>query len=627
MYAINLKTEYLKNPMGIDIRNPRLMWNCKDGIRQSAYQIICKDDNEKILWDSGKVTGTAMQAVYNGERLKSRTKVLWKVRLWDENDQEGEWSQETFFELGLMARTNWMARWITGNYEVDRKKRYPVDCFLKEIVIEKEVRKARLYVTACGLYEARIDSRKVGNFCLAPGITDYRKRVQYQTYDVTDMVGKGSHRLTIWLADGWYRGSTGAWGLRNQYGTETKLLAQLELFYEDGTRRIIATDETWRWSNDGPIRFADNKDGEIVEAGRIPSYGGSAKVTSHPVIPAASDNVPVVEKERFVPKMSIAPNGRKLFDFGQNMAGYLEFHVKAQKGQKIHIQCGELLDDEGNLTLRNIQCTRKDFATPLQRIEYTCREGENDYKNTFAVFGFQYAEVDTNVEITEEDITAIAVYSDIRQTGFFESSNPLLNRLVDMTAWSTRGNSLDIPTDCPTRERHGWTGDAQIFFETASYLFDYAAFSRKYMNDVFDWQKKDGKLPQIAPAGGVDFYMSAMNGSVGWSDVGILIPYRFWKIYGDRKILEDYYDRMKKYAHFMMRRCGKWGGPLAKPVKGLSKEARRYFVNCGQSYGEWAEPEEVHKMSWKDCAAPHPEVSTAYTSYVLGIMAEIAKEL
>lgn len=627
MYAINLKTEYLKNPMGIDIRNPRLMWNCKDGIRQSAYQIICKDDNEKILWDSGKVTGTAMQAVYNGERLKSRTKVLWKVRLWDENDQEGEWSQETFFELGLMARTNWMARWITGNYEVDRKKRYPVDCFLKEIVIEKEVRKARLYVTACGLYEARIDSRKVGNFCLAPGITDYRKRVQYQTYDVTDMVGKGSHRLTIWLADGWYRGSTGAWGLRNQYGTETKLLAQLELFYEDGTRRIIATDETWRWSNDGPIRFADNKDGEIVEAGRIPSYGGSAKVTSHPVIPAASDNVPVVEKERFVPKMSIAPNGRKLFDFGQNMAGYLEFHVKAQKGQKIHIQCGELLDDEGNLTLRNIQCTRKDFATPLQRIEYTCREGENDYKTTFAVFGFQYAEVDTNVEITEEDITAIAVYSDIRQTGFFESSNPLLNRLVDMTAWSTRGNSLDIPTDCPTRERHGWTGDAQIFFETASYLFDYAAFSRKYMNDVFDWQKKDGKLPQIAPAGGVDFYMSAMNGSVGWSDVGILIPYRFWKIYGDRKILEDYYDRMKKYAHFMMRRCGKWGGPLAKPVKGLSKEARRYFVNCGQSYGEWAEPEEVHKMSWKDCAAPHPEVSTAYTSYVLGIMAEIAKEL
>ncbi|MDY5020800.1 MAG: family 78 glycoside hydrolase catalytic domain, partial [Blautia sp.] len=472
MYAINLKTEYLKNPMGIDIRNPRLMWNCKDGIRQSAYQIICKDDNEKILWDSGKVTGTAMQAVYNGERLKSRTKVLWKVRLWDENDQEGEWSQETFFELGLMARTNWMARWITGNYEVDRKKRYPVDCFLKEIVIEKEVRKARLYVTACGLYEARIDSRKVGNFCLAPGITDYRKRVQYQTYDVTDMVGKGSHRLTIWLADGWYRGSTGAWGLRNQYGTETKLLAQLELFYEDGTRRIIATDETWRWSNDGPIRFADNKDGEIVEAGRIPSYGGSAKVTSHPVIPAASDNVPVVEKERFVPKMSIALNGRKLFDFGQNMAGYLEFHVKAQKGQKIHIQCGELLDDEGNLTLRNIQCTRKDFATPLQRIEYTCREGENDYKTTFAVFGFQYAEVDTNVEITEEDITAIAVYSDIRQTGFFESSNPLLNRLVDMTAWSTRGNSLDIPTDCPTRERHGWTGDAQIFFETASYLFD-----------------------------------------------------------------------------------------------------------------------------------------------------------
>lgn len=627
MQAIRLRTEYLKNPMGIDIRTPRLMWNCKDGLRQTAYQIICRDDEGSLLWDSGKVTGNTMQAVYHGEKLKSRTRVLWKIRLWDEKDREGEWSGEAFFELGLLTRKNWMAKWITGNYKVDKNKRYPVDYFRKEISIEKEVQKARLYVTACGLYEARMDSEKIGDFCLAPGITDYRRRVQYQTYDVTELLCAGCHRLTICLADGWYRGSTGAWGLRNQYGTETKLLAQLELFFTDGTRKIIATDESWRWSNDGPIRFADNKDGERVDADRIPSFGGFAKVTSHPVLPSASNNVSVVEKERFVPKMTIAPNGRKLFDFGQNIAGYLEFHVKAKKGQRIHIKCGELLDPDGNLTLKNIQCTRKEFATPLQQIDYICREGENDYKTTFAVFGFQYAEVDTDVEITEKDITAIAVYSDMEQTGFFESSNPLLNRLVDMTAWSTRGNSLDIPTDCPTRERHGWTGDAQIFFETAAYLFDYAAFSKKYLCDVYDWQKKDGKLPQIAPAGGVDFYMSAMDGSVGWSDVGILIPYRFWKIYGDRKILEDYYERMKKYAHFMMNRCGKWGGPLAKSVKGLPKEARKYFVNCGQSYGEWAEPEEVHKMSWKDCVAPHPEESTAYTSYVLGIMAEIAGEL
>ena len=261
----------------------------------------------------------------------------------------------------------------------------------------------------------------------------------------------------------------------------------------------------------------------------------------------------------------------------------------------------------------------------MQQIIYTCREGLNEYKTTFAVFGFQYAEVETDIELQPEDVTAIAVYSDIEQTGFFECSNELLNRFVEATIWSTKGNSLDIPTDCPTRERHGWTGDAQIFFETANYLFDYAAFSKKYLKDVYDWQKKDGRLPQIAPYGGVDFYMWTMNGSVGWSDAGILIPYRFWKLYGDKQILMEYYDRMKRYAQFMMNRCGKLG-LMAKPL-GLEGEAAKYAVNAGQSYGEWAEPKEVYPNDWKDMVAPHPEVSTAYTSYVLGCMAEIAEEL
>ena len=280
---------------------------------------------------------------------------------------------------------------------------------------------------------------------------------------------------------------------------------------------------------------------------------------------------------------------------------------------------------DGNLTQKNIQCVVKNHATPLQQVIYTCKEGVNEYKTTFAVFGFQYAEVDTDIELKPEDVTAIAVYSDIRQTGFFESSNELLNRFVDATIWSAKGNSLDVPTDCPTRERHGWTGDAQIFFETANYLFDYAAFSRKYLNDVYDWQKNSGRLPQIAPYGGVDFYMWTLNGSVGWSDAGILNPYRFWKIYGDKQILIDHYDQMKRYAKFMMNRCGKLGF-MAKPL-GLKGDAKKYAVNLGQSYGEWAEPVDVYPNDWKDIVAPHPEVSTAYTSYVLGCMAEIAEEV
>ena len=624
MKAVRLRTEYLVNPIGIDIVAPRLYWNAEGGTKQTAYQIIAKSGG-KIIWNTGKVASSRMTHIlYEGQPLHSREKVYWSVKLWDENGEGGEISTGSF-EMGLLENTDWEAKWITGNYKVKKSERYPVDCFRKHISITREVKSARLYITACGLYEARLDGEKIGNYCLAPGHTDYRKRVQYQTYDVTELLSVDNHTMTVQLADGWYRGSCGAWGIRNQYGTETKLLAQLEISYADGKRDLIVTDESWDWSNDGPIRFADNKDGEVVNANREPSYSGKAKATNHQVIPTASNNVSVKEHEQFTPNVSKSPNGKWLLDFGQNIAGYISFRIQAKASQKLTFRFGELLDEEGNLTLKNIQCVGKEKASPLQQIIYTCREGWNDYKTTFAVFGFQYAEVDTDIELQPEDVTAIAVYSDIAQTGSFESSNALLNRFVDATVWSTKGNSLDIPTDCPTRERHGWTGDAQIFFETANYLFDYAAFSKKYLKDVYDWQKKDGRLPQIAPYGGVDFYMWTLNGSVGWSDAGILIPYRFWKLYGDKQILIDYYDRMKRYAGFMMNRCGKLG-LMAKPL-GIKGEAKKYAVNAGQSYGEWAEPKDVYPNDWKDMVAPHPEVSTAYTSYVLGCMAEIAEEL
>lgn len=261
--------------------------------------------------------------------------------------------------------------------------------------------------------------------------------------------------------------------------------------------QTIATDGSWDWSNNGPIRFADNKDGEIVDAGLAPSYSGKAQETAHNVVLTASNNVPVTEHEHFRPSMTIAPNGKRLFDFGQNIAGWVELRAQAKKGQHIRIRCGELLDEAGNLTLKNIQCARKDFATPLQTIDYTCAEGENHFKMTFSVFGFQYTEVESEVELTPENITAIAVYSDMVQTDFFDSSNELLNRFMEATLWSTKGNSLDVPTDCPTRERHGWTGDAQIFFETAGYLMDYAPFARKYVQDLYDWQKKIDKSTRM----------------------------------------------------------------------------------------------------------------------------------
>lgn len=630
MKAIRLKTEYLDHPIGIDYIAPRLFWNCEGGIQQTAYQIVCRNERGYLLWDTGKVFSDSMRVKYEGKTLQSRTRVTWMVQLWDENDAVGE-KTESYFETGLLNPEDWKAKWITGNYKVNKKKRYPVDCFRKifQVSEEKKIAKARAYMTACGIYEGKINGKKIGDFCLAPGITDYRKRVQYQTVDITDLLKPGKNGLSFMLADGWYRGSVGAWGMKNYYGSETKLLAQIEITYEDGSVDIVPTDRSFVWTNEGPVRFADNKDGEIYDA-RMESFKGvvwkRTKETVHDIVPSASNNFRLVEKERLTnPELIITPSGRKVLDFKQNIAGIVSFRLTAKAGQRIFMRFGELMKD-GEFTQKNIQCVKKDYITPLQQVEYFCKDGINQYRTRFAIFGYQYIEVEADFEINPANFTAIAVYSDFETSFQFDSSNKLLNQFVENTLWSLKNNSADLPTDCPTRERHGWSGDAQLFLNTASYMVNYVPFALKYENDLCDWQDKKGDFPQIAPEGGTDFYMRSMNGSVGWSDAGVLIPYRLWKKYGDKEIIEKYYDNMKRYAEYMISRTGKSQLLISEKIN-MPKEDRKYLYNMGQHYGEWAEPADVHSMSYKDFMSSRPEEATAYLSYVMGIMAEIAEEL
>ncbi len=623
MKAVNLRTEYLKNPIGIDIGNPRLMWTCEGGKRQSAYRIVAVN-GEKTVWDSGKVLSCSMRVEYPLS-CASRERVEWTVTLWDESGAEGEVSEKAYFETGLLHKEDWRAEWISGNYRVNRKKRYPVDCFRKEFEARNIV-KARLYATACGLYEVKINGVRAGDFVLAPGHTDYTKRIQYQTYDVTDSVKEGANVITAELADGWYRGSCGAWGLKNQYGTQTKLLLQLELYAANGEITRVVSGADWSWSDNGAIRFADNKDGEIVDARLAPSYGGVAKVTKCKLTPVCSNNVHVTEHERFrSPRLVVTPSGSKVLDFGQNIAGYVSFSLLAKAGQKIKLRFGEMFDEQGEFTQKNIQCATKKRRTPLQQVEYVCKEGRNDYKTKFAVFGFQYALVESDVEWTPDDFTAIAVYSDMEETMRFECSHELINKFVGCTLWSAKNNHADVPTDCPTRERHGWTGDAQIFADTASYLFSYAPFARKYVLDMRDGQRRNGCFRQITPKGGVDFYMNSMDGSAGWSDAGVLIPYRMWKQYGDIRALKDNYAAMRRYAIY---KIGCMGKPyLTSLPTGVGFKWRKYICNYGQSYGEWAEPADVKAFAIKDFVSPHPEETTAYIVFMLGRMKEIAEAL
>ncbi len=401
-------------------------------------------------------------------------------------------------------------------------------------------------------------------------------------------------------------------------------MAQLEITGQDGNICRIISDETWDWSNDGAIRFADNKDGEVVEAYRTPSYNRKAKLTKQKVIPSASNNVPLTEHETFKPTVIKTPKGATVLDFGQNIAGYIAFSLKARKGQIIKLRFGEMFDKEGEFTQKNIQCANKKRTkvTPLQQVVYTAEEGVNEYKTKFAIFGFQYVLIETDIAWQPEDFTAIAVYSDMQDTIKFNCSHELINKLVECTRWSTRNNHADVPTDCPTRERHGWSGDAQIFCNTASYFVDYAAMARKYVADMCDGQRKNGNFRQITPMGGIDFYMNVMDGSPGWSDAGVLIPYRIYEKYGDKRILENNYDAMRRFAMYKIKTLGKHY--FTSAPTGLKRKYRKMISNYGQSYGEWAEPVDVKAFAISDFVSPHPEETTAYIVYMLEHMKKIA---
>ncbi len=625
MKATHLKVDYLDKPLGLGNKKPCFYWNCEGGTFQSAYRIVCTREGETV-WDSGKTMSSSMTHIpYQGQTLSSRDLVVWSLQLWDENDIPGE-VQSSSFELGLLEENDWCAKWISGSYKPNPKHRYPVDCFKKEFDAHNIV-KARLYATARGVYDITINGQRVEDFILAPGSTNYHKRLQVQTYDVTEYM-KEHNTLVLRLADGWFRGSVAAYGVTNVFGTETSVLAQLELWFEDGHCEIISTDESWRWSNDGPIRFADLKDGEVYQAGMKPSYKGYAREVPAPkqVSLCCSDNVPVREHERFKP--TLLPGN--VLDFGQNIAGYLEFCVKGQKGQLLQLSLSELYDPKEETIIKNAQETRpaggwtqqklikkliantvsgESVLTPLQEIRFFCSGGEDHYKTSFAVFGFRYVKIEGSVPFQPEDFTAIAVYSDLEQTGDFSCSDERVNQLLSNTRWSMKGNFLDVPTDCPTRERLGWTGDAQVFFRTGAYLMNTAPFFRKWIRDMEDSQYQNGLIPAVIPLNGVEMMYKATGSSVGWADAVYLIPYRYYLTYRDESVLHHSWPMIKKYADYLLGKIEKDG-----------------HYEKGVHLGEWLEPEEFRDKVYGN-KAKHPEECTAYLYLAMTTIAKIAEIL
>ena len=616
--AINLKTEYLKNPAVIDIRCPRLFWTVESALKQTAYQIKGSIDGEE-KFDTGKVKTNTMNSKFQIP-LKSRSRVTWKVRLWDESDICGPWSEDAVFEMGLLSEEDWKAKWIDPEFVHDIEERQPASYLKREFYLG-ELGNARLYITAHGIYDAYINGRRVGNFILAPGTSQYDKRLQYQCCDVSGLLKKGTNEIVVSVGDGWWRGDTGYAGKRNSFGTDVAILCQLEI----DKKVVLISDHNWEASQNGPLGWNDLMQGEHYDAGKENITDWHAVTEKefgyHNLM--CSNSFDVVEKECFQGRFIETPKEELVIDFGQNIAGYVEFGFYAKEGQTITIYHGECLDQNGCFTQENFQVPAHKV---MQCVEYTCKDGFNYYKPSKAILGFRYIQIQTDIPVKETDFTAIAVYSDMPQTGTFECGHEGINRLYSNAVWSMKGNFLEIPTDCPTRERSGFTGDAQVFVNTGMYFMDCYPVYRKFLNEVRSVQESNGCVRQIAPAAeGHSF-----DGSAGWSDAIDLIPWRMYLRYDNEDILEDNYEAIKKWLLFSLERA-KNDNPGR--VKSEKEKYHRYLLDTGYHWGEWIEPDWNGFVGCDDPGGGYlrdiyehgaPEVCTAHLSYGCYIAAEIA---
>lgn len=619
MKAINLKTEHLRNPLGIDIQTPYLSWICHGGKRQTAYEIETFTVQGEF-WNSGKVASGQMNAVL-GKSALSRQRVFWKVRLWDETGQEGEWSEPAFFEMGLLDKKEFAAKWINPELENDPKIHKPAS-YLKTSFEAGRTECARLYITCHGLYETYLNGKRVGEFVLAPGTSTYHKKLAYQTYDVTELLLEGVNEVLVILGDGWYRSCSGVDGDRNLYGEDIGLYFQLEA---DG-RPICISDENWLASQKGPLRENDMQQGEVYDASveEITEYH-SVKAAPFGVENLVCSNSHIIaEMERFPGKIIKTNHGETLIDYGQNLAGYVEFKLNAHAGDTIILTHGETLDENGDFTTENFQDRKrhKEGGTK-QSVTFICKEGENHYKSRFTIWGFRYAKVETEIDLSNAEFTAIAVYSKMESLGTFQCSNQDVNKLVENSIWSLKSNFCDVPTDCPTRERAAWTGDMGVFVDTGIFLQDCYPVIRKWLGECRLNQYEDGKIANIAPRNNEPSFFSGMlAGSVGWGDACIIVPYSLYKRTDDKRILEENYEMMQQWYRFLEKRANQ--KPM-NPVKLLKKNPyRKYTIETGVDYGEWCEPDVESTMAMR---TPQEKVATAYFAYSGRLLSKIARIL
>ena len=613
MQAIDLKIDHLRDPLGLQNRKPRITWVCEGGKKQTAFEYRIEVNGKEVCQEKKESDAMYFDLPFEA---KDRDRIRVFVTLYDENGEKGK-ENCAHFEMGI---SEWAAKWIDPEEAPDKKVRQPASYLKKEFNV-KESGNARLYITAHGLYEVRINNTRVSDFVLAPGTDDYRKRLQYQVYDVSDLIKAGVNRIDVVIGDGWYRGNNGIDGASHIFGDDLALLCQLEI---DG-KLVMKSDETWYASQEGPIRFSDMEIGEVYDARKEEVLNWhEVKIADHPYdVLVCSDEVCIKEHEVFEGRRIITPDGSIVYDFSQNMAGYTSFEVDAHEGDLITLWHGEALDENGNFTQANIDPGKRNKNGGIpQKIVYTCKEGHNVYKPSFSIFGFQYVKVETNVDLSNASFKAIAVYSDMEEKAEFECSNQLVNRLFKNTMWSMKSNFVDIPTDCPQRERSGWTGDAGVFVNTGMILQDCYTVFRKWLAECRLAQYKDGKIANIAPpinkAGGG--FSSILDGSTGWGDAIVIVPYTMYRFTNDERILAENYEAMKKWIGFLEKLAHK------KKLTSLFKKDpyQEYIIEKGFHWGEWCQPDIDASNELRNNMMKAPKSATAYYFYSTKLLSQIA---
>ncbi|PYU88203.1 MAG: alpha-L-rhamnosidase [Acidobacteria bacterium] len=532
----------------------------------------------RLLWDSAQVRSDAsVHVVYGGPSLLTGQRVYWQVRVWDQNGNASPWSDAAFWEMGLLQASDWKARWIQPDLTEDTSRSEPAPLLRRDLTLRRSVKQARAYVTAFGLYEVEINGRRVGEQLFTPGWTAYDSRLQYQTYDVTDLLRQGANAIGVTLGDGWYRGFLGFVGQRNVYGERLALLLQIAMTYDDGTTETIGSDAAWK-SSTGPIRRSDIYNGETYDA-RLekpgwsqPGYddtgwGGVRLIEAPKSRLVAPAGPPVRRIQEITPARILKTTaGGTVADMGQNMVGWVRLKVKGPAGTKVSLRHAEVLDKDGNFYTENLRDAK-------QADEYILRgSGVEVFEPHFTFHGFRFVAVEGFPgDLSPENLTGIVIHSEVSPAGSFECSDPILNQLQHNIQWGLKGNFVDVPTDCPQRdERLGWTGDAQVFSRTACFNADVAGFYTKWLKDLSADQKASGAVPHVIPNVLDRHKPEANSASAGWADAAVIVPWTAYLSYGDTRILEEQYASMKAWVDYMARRAGD-----------------TFFWNTDFTFGDW----------------------------------------